>query len=333
MKKIIVRMPNWLGDAVMATPVLEGLHRQWPKAEITALSRGAGYRLLEGNPYITDNITFSPDKALSKQQVVEHLKDSSYDLGVLLTNSFSSAWWFWLGGVKQRLGYAGNWRSPLLTIAQPFPAERHHQHLVLTYQHLLGPLGIPFKDNGPRLYLKDEELIRARESLTQKGIEDDNIIIGVNPAAAYGWAKCWLPDRFRQLTERLLEVPKVKVVYFGDVSGAPLVSSICKGFDQRVINLAGHTNLREFMALISSCKVFLTNDSGPMHLAAALRTPLVALFGSTNDRTTGPYRFGKVIHKHVDCSPCYLRECPKDFRCMKQITVDEVYDAIIQEML
>jgi heptosyltransferase-2 len=115
----------------------------------------------------------------------------------------------------------------------------------------------------------------------------------------------------------------------GDRNGAPLVNDICSGFPERVINLAGKTNLRELMALIQSCSIILTNDSGPMHIAAAFDIPLLALFGSTNDTTTGPYgKHAKVIHKHVECSPCYKRVCPIDFRCMKRIEVDEVYQEL-----
>ena len=126
----------------------------------------------------------------------------------------------------------------------------------------------------------------------------------------------------------LLEDPKVKIVYFGDKSGASLVQEICVDLPDRVINLAGKTTLRQLIALINQCHFFLTNDSGPMHVASALGIPLIALFGSTSDIATSPYNGGKVIHKHVPCSPCYRRECPIDFRCMTQITVEEVYREI-----
>ncbi len=127
------------------------------------------------------------------------------------------------------------------------------------------------------------------------------------------------------MTLRLLEESEdICVVYFGDQSSASLVKEICQGLPPRVINLAGLTSLRELAALIKLCNVLLTNDSGPMHIAAALGTPLVALFGSTNEVTTGPYKTGTVIHKHVACSPCYQRTCPIDFKCMKQIEANEV---------
>ena len=117
-------------------------------------------------------------------------------------------------------------------------------------------------------------------------------------------------------------------MYFGDLVTANLVKEICQGLSPRVINMAGLTSLRELASLISVCDVLLTNDSGPMHIAGAFQTPVVALFGSTNSIVTGPWKNGKVIQKHVECSPCYRRTCPIDFRCMKRIEVDEVVLAI-----
>jgi heptosyltransferase-2 len=189
---------------------------------------------------------------------------------------------------------------------------------------LLQPLNIPLSDTTPRIFLTEEEKNKAQERLHKLGAQN-KIIIGINPGAAYGSAKCWLPDRFQKLTQMLLEDSRISIVYFGDKAGTPLVDSICNQLPDRVINLAGQTTLRELIALIGACDIFLTNDSGPMHIASALNIPLLALFGSTNDTTTGPYLGGKVIHKHVECSPCYLRTCPVDFRCMKKIEVAEVY--------
>lgn len=193
---------------------------------------------------------------------------------------------------------------------------------------LLNPLGIPLSSTAPRLYLTGAEQQAAKEKLAEYGVQSSDLVIGINPGAAYGSAKCWLPERFKQLSRRLLEFPKIKIVYFGDKAGASLVQEICKELPDRVINLAGKTSLRELIALIQACNLFLTNDSGPMHVASALGIPFIALFGSTSDTITGPYQGGKVIHKHVPCSPCYRRECPIDFRCMTRIEVKEVYEEI-----
>lgn len=267
------------------------------------------------------------------QKIIDKLRMGNYDLGLLTTNSFSSAWWFWRGRVANRIGFDNNLRRILLNKAVPEPAHMKTQHLVLTYKALLEPMGIPISSTPPQLYVSPSEDQAARIMLGNMGLDPNKqLLVGINPGAAYGSAKCWLPDRFRAVTEKLLQDPRIVVLYFGDQAGAPLVHEICHGLGPRVINFAGKTSLRELLALIQLCSAFLTNDSGPMHIASALGTPLVALFGSTSEVRTGPYNGGVVIHKHVECSPCYFRTCPIDFRCMKKIEADEVYQAILKQM-
>ncbi len=335
-EKIIVRMPNWIGDLVMATPVLSDLRKAYPKAHITAMCRTPISELLREDQDIDELFCFSKagklERRSDKRDIIEKLKRGKYDLGVLLTHSFSSAWWFWLGKVKRRLGYKGNGRGILLTDKLSFPKNVHEQHLVETYKMLLGPLGIPLSETKPRLYLTEKELSDARTLLGQLGITSSEVLIGINPGAAYGSAKCWLPDRFREVTKRLIKLDNVRIIYFGDQATMPLVKEICQDLPSPVINLAGLTSIRELASLIKLCKVLLTNDSGPMHIAAAVGTPLVALFGSTNETATGPYKTGTVINKHVECSPCYHRVCPIDFRCMKKIESDEVYNEILRTL-
>lgn len=332
-KNIIVRMPNWLGDLVMATPVLHDLHAKWPQARLTAMCQSNVAPLLKNDPNLSEIYSYRrPSGWIHRRQhleIIESLQHGEYDLGILLTNSFSSAWWFWRGKVQNRLGYSCNMRHFLLNKAIPFPKTRSAQHLVVTYKMLLEPLGIPVSSTAPKLYVSEEEKQEAKELLHNLNIDPaTHTLIGINPGAAYGTAKCWLPDRFHAVAEKLLQDPHVCILFFGDAAGAPLVNQICQNLPDRVINLAGKTHLRELMALIQYCKVLLTNDSGPMHMSAALGTPLLALFGSTSDVQTGPYNLGKVIHKRVECSPCYKRVCPIDFRCMKRIEVDEVYDEL-----
>lgn len=329
---LIVRMPNWLGDLVMATPVLQDLRHHWPKAKITALCQGLG-SVLEKDPHVDEVVHLKKSKGLLfssfETDPRDCLKDNRYDLGILLTHSFSSAWLFYRSQISHSLGYATHARSFLLDHAVPFVLENDSQHLVITYKKLLVPLGIPVSSSSPALYLSREEQQQAQERLKKEEIFSDEFVLGINPGAAYGSAKCWLPERFRELVLRLLEqYPRLKIVFFGDRQGVSLVEQICRGLPKNVVNLAGQTTLREMMALVQRCHLFLTNDSGPMHVASALNVPLIALFGSTSDKATGPYRGGTVIHKRVACSPCYRRECPIDFRCMTQITVNEVFNQL-----
>ena len=318
----------------MATPILTDVRKAYPEAHITAMCRTPICDLLKEDLDIDELFCFTKVNAFGRRSdrrnIIEKIRKGSYDLGILLTHSFSSAWLFWRGNVKRRLGYRGNLRNPLLTDKIDFPENVKEQHLVNTYKRLLGPLGVPVSETRPRLFLKDKELEEARGLLKKLGVSPKTRLVGINPGAAYGSAKCWLPERFRAVTEKLLKLDDVQIIYFGDAATAPLVKEICQGLP--VLNLAGLTTLRELASLIKLCSVLLTNDSGPMHIAAAVGTPLVALFGSTNEIVTGPYKTGTVIHKHVDCSPCYKRVCPIDFRCMKRIKTDEVYEALVKTL-
>lgn len=331
---ILVRMPNWIGDMVMATPVLTALRAKYPNARITAMSRFPGCDLLEEDKDIDELFCFRKAgvfvRRSERRDIIGKIGGGKYDLGILLTHSFSSAWWFWQGKVKYRIGYDTKGRGLLLSHRIPFPKDVETKHLVYTYQNLLAPLGITDHSHTPRIYLQKHEIEQAKALLKTFGIEENHRVIGINPGATYGSAKCWLPERFREVTQKLLEEKNLSVVYFGDQSSLGLVKEICRGLDSRVVNLAGVTTLRELACLISLCDVLLTNDSGPMHIAAALNTPLVALFGSTNEIVTGPFNSGIVIHKHVECSPCYQRTCPIDFRCMKGISSEEVYHQIMK---
>lgn len=325
---IIVRMPNWLGDVVMATPVLAALREKWPKAFIVAMIAEKLAPLLEKDPRINEIFAFTKPsgflRRLEARQIISRLREGHYDLGVLLTNSFSSAWWLYRGHVEQRLGYG---RPLILNKSRPFPKNYKKQHLIHSYLQLIE--GPHFKSRMPELFLSRDEKEAAKERMRGLG---GKIVIGVNPAAAFGPAKCWPADRFRSLAQKLLLDERLVMVFFGDRAAVPLIEEMTAGLQDRVINLAGRTTLRELMALIGATDLFLTNDSGPMHIAAALGVPLLALFGSTSTVMTGPYKQGRVLQKETPCAPCFLRSCPLDFRCMKAIEVEEVMKTI-QEML
>lgn len=322
-------MPNWLGDAVMATPILEDLKAAHPSSEVTTLSRPNISSLLKGSPYVDKMLSFEKGR---EKNVLKEIKSGKFDLGILLTNSFSSAYQLWRGQVRCRFGFRNDFRHFFLTKALSIPVEKGKEHLVRTYKRLLSPLGIEISDSTPRLFIDREEKEEVEALLLKLGIPQDATLVGINPGAAYGSAKCWLPERFKKVAEALLENPKATLLFFGDKTGKALADEICAQLPARAINLAGKTNLRQLLALIDKCDVFLTNDSGPMHMAAALKVPLVALFGSTNEIATGPYKHGHVIHKHVSCSPCYKRTCPIDFKCMKSIEVREVLEALDHEL-
>lgn len=335
-QNILVRMPNWIGDLIMATPILTDLRKAFPKASITAMCRTPLCDLLKRDEAIDELFCFTRrstdfDRRQDARNIIAKIVAGKYDTGILLTHSFSSAWWFWLGKVERRIGYALHWRRLFLT--DPIRWVEREEHEVLSYKRLLKPLGIPLSDTKPRLYVTDAEVEESKQLLYQRGYVKGKTLIGINPGATYGSAKCWPPERFRALAMRLLLETDAAIVFFGDASTASLVKEICQGLPERVIDLAGVTSLRELACLIKDCTVLVTNDSGPMHIGAAFGTPLVALFGSTDSRLTGPYgQEESVVRKQVECSPCFKRTCPIDFRCMKQITVDEVIARVLSHV-
>lgn len=334
---IIVRMPNWIGDLVMATPVLSDLRKKYPQASITAMCLSGICDLLKEDDRIDELYCFSKpsnrifSRRKEKRNLIARLKEGEYDLGILLTNSFSSAWWFWQAKIGYIIGFDTNLRSPLLDGSIHLPKHLEEEHQVTTYKRILKPLGIEISSTKPSLQVGKKSTELAKELLKQRGYIENRPLIGVHPGAKYGSAKCWPKERFRKVIEKLLSNESMFIICFGDSQTSSLVKEICQSLPERVMNLAGITSLVELIALIKLCDVLLTNDSGPMHIASAVETPLVALFGSTNEKKTGPFK-GAVIHKNVGCSPCYLRECPIDFRCMKKIEVEEVYQAILQEL-
>ena len=331
---LIIRLPNWVGDVVLATPLLTDLRRAFPDATITAMCLDYLAPLIQTDLAINELFCFSQNKGflrrIRERNVIAKLKAGKYDLGILTTNSFSSAWLFWQGKVRNIIGFKGDGRSFFLNYPLPFPKMRTTQHITQTYKELLCPLGIPYSTTPPRLFLTKQDVDHARDLVKQFDIRASTLI-GINPAAAYGSAKKWPLSYFRSLAFRLIQTcPSCAVLFFGDFASRAEVAAICSGLPSQVINLAGRTTLRELMALIQMCSVFVTNDSGPMHIADAFEVPVVALFGSTDPVVTGPYRRqGKVIFKQVECSPCFKKVCPTHFMCMKSITADEVLEAVL----
>lgn len=329
-------MPNWIGDSVCATPIIAALRRAYPQAKITAMCRGHIASLFARDPAIDALFSFSPNGTLCRREDARNLRKKlrmgQYDLGLLLTHSFSSAWQFWTGKVKKRVGFNKDGRRLFLTTALALPKQR--EHIVATYQRLLAPLGIQESMSPPKLYVTDKEKQEARRFLAQYCVQSDHVLIGVHPGAAYGSAKCWLPERFRALSERLLACnPSYVLLFLGSVEQKELIQRIAKDLPARVVTLAGQTNLRQLMALMTQLDVLVTNDSGPMHIADGLAIPVVALFGSTDPRKTHPYRQKEsVISVQPACAPCFQRVCPIDLRCMKGITVDRVFDRVLAQL-
>jgi len=345
--RILVRATNWIGDTVMSMPAVQRLRELQPQGHIALLCSAKLHDLWRHNPFLNDVIPFDYTADIAA------LRAGVFDIAIIFPNSFRSAWECWRARIPRRIGFAGHRRRKLLTDVAPeppgdtvvrkpitvegktfevkhFPTIRHQVHRYLNLIALLGgnPEPVP-----PRIWLSPGDL----PALTKFLHEGSRQFIGINAGAEYGPAKRWIPEHFSEVAKRVSDEIACRWLLLGgpgDVEIANAIESQLRtqvADPRHVVNVAGKTTLMELCELIKFCKLLLTNDTGPMHLAAALGTPVVAIFGSTSAELTGP--LGKqcvVVHQDVECSPCFLRECPIDFRCMNRITVDQVTDAVLK---
>ena len=342
-KRILVRGPNWLGDAVMCEPALRGLRRLFPDAQIALLVKPAVADLFAGHPALTRVLTYDSmgrHAGLSGKWVLSgQLRRQGFDLAVLLQNAFEAAFLTFLAGVPRRYGYATDARSLLLSDPVAVPDRRMLVHQVRYYWDLLKPLGLTGDPPTPELVVFPEEEQAMAGRFAQGGLTATDVVVGINPGSTYGGAKRWLPERFAEVTERLCRTicesreQQVSVVIFGAKGEERLGHEIAARLPSRSLVLSGATTIRELMAAVKRCSMLFTNDTGPMHIASAFQVPVVAIFGPTDWRTTAPFGSAHaIVRQPVDCAPCLLRECPIDHRCMTRVSVDQVYEAATKQV-
>ena len=333
--KILIVAPNWIGDAVLSLPVVDGCGQLWQEAELTVLARTRVAELLEARESRVRILEYErgngPQRLSNLMAVSRSLRKERFDLAILLPNSLGSAVMTRLAGVPQRLGYSTDGRGWLLTQRLADRRKERGLHQADYYLGLIHSLGAYQVDRIPQLQLRPKITDRAMALMENLGIVKNELLIGVHPGAAYGETKRWFPERFAAVLERLHRSGR-RFLLLGGTGEEPLAEKIGAEMDHPVINLIGRTTVAEVLALIGRCSLFLSNDSGLMHVAAALSVPQVALFGSTDPQKTAPLNDGAVvIHPNqVNCTPCFKSECPEDLECMKAITVEEVAAAAEQ---
>jgi heptosyltransferase II len=323
--KILIRATNWIGDAVMSLPALRAVRNRYPDARITVLAKPWVAALYEGELSIDRVIPLEAASGArdwkAKWDLARRLRDERFDLAVVLPNSFESAAVVWLAGVRRRVGYARDGRSWLLTDAIALPAKGEiPRHERFYYLEMLRRAGlIEALPDVPEIRLDGiaEARRRGAELFAKAGVKLP--VIGVSPGAAYGAAKRWLPERFGEAAAHLAG----SVAVFGSAAERAICEEVARASGGR--NFAGETSLREFIDMTAACHLFLTNDSGAMHIASALGVPSVTVFGPTDESATGPLgAAARLVREPVECAPCLLRECPIDHRCMTRVTAQRV---------
>ena len=327
----------------MCEPALSQVRTLFPEAEITLLVKPGIADLLAQHPAVNRTLVYD-DRGrhaglVGKWTLAGVLRRHRFDLAILFQNAFEAALISFLAGIPRRFGYATDGRTLLLTDPVTVPPRTAQRHQVEYYWDLLKPLGGHGPAPAPRLFVTPDESVLIAGRLADAGIGPSDLVIGVNPGSTYGHAKRWLPDRYAEVVNRVVKDAqsrsgaRVGVVILGAKGEEPLGKTIAEQIKARTVVCSGQTTVRELMALVKRCQLFLTNDTGPMHVAAAFQVPLVAVFGPTDWQTTSPFGVdAKLVRQPVSCAPCLLRECPIDHRCMTGVTVEQVYAAAVHHL-
>lgn len=330
MRKILIRAPNWVGDAVLAIPAMKAVRERLPGSRITLLARPWVAGLFTSAPFIDEVWKEAKPSGLAGwMRISRDMRARQFDVGLLFPNSFESALMMFLGGVTQRIGYATDGRQWMLTSSIAPRNETRHQ--VEYYLDLARLLNANAGQPSIEIHATPAERESARVLLRAEGIAEDRRFLVLNPGAAYGSAKRWHEDRFASAADTLAQNLGLEVVLIGSQSERGVAEQIASRIRSKCAVLSGKTSLETLIGVLAESSLMLTNDSGPMHIAAALGVPTVAVFGSTDERVTGPCGpRTRIVKKPVECSPCLLRECPIDHRCMNGVTVEDVRRAAME---
>jgi heptosyltransferase-2 len=331
--KILIRATNWVGDAIMALPALRAVRARFPEAEIAILAR----------PYVADIYRHQDvaDRLIpydigglhaglsGREHLAAELREQKFDVALLLQNAFDAAWLAWRAGIPERIGYARDGRSLLLTKAIRVPKSgevpAHEKFYYLELLRRVGWLDSLPEETFIRLRVTDEKLQYASQVFAEAGVRPKSLRVAIGAGASYGSAKCWPPVRFAALANLLQSESDADIILFGTSAESAVSNAIAAEVRRPPIDLTGKTAVADLPALFSQCQLFVGNDSGAMHIAAAVGLPVVAVFGPTDPFGTAPVTPRcTIVQEKPYCSPCFLRRCPTDHRCMTRIMPDAV---------
>jgi heptosyltransferase II len=333
--KIVVRGTNWIGDAVMSVPALRELSRIFPEAEIVLHTKRSVEGLFEDADFIDRLLPFENRRSRVKQTVVqaERLGDEDFDLAILLPNSFESALTAKLARIPRRIGYNKDLRGLLLTDPVPVPEWKNTRHEVFYYVNLIGEVERRYLGRSTvssdgldvRLDISRERSDAARKMLREAGADPSRPVVALGAGSTNSMAKRWGTERFAELNDRLKTEFGAETILVGAQSETDVADEVIERAELKPIDLTGRTGVAEAAAILSVADLLISNDMGLAHVAPAVGTKTAVIFGPTNPVTTRPYSdLAVVIRNNVECSPCMLRECPIDHRCMEWISVDHV---------
>jgi heptosyltransferase-2 len=339
--KIVVRGTNWVGDAVMTIPALRQLRRVFPDSEITLHTRAWASGIFQDADFIDEILPFETENSNFKTVLAQAkiLRERKFDLAVVLPNSFQSALVTKLGKAETRIGYATDKRSVLLTDALPVPVWKNERHEIFYYLNIVAEIEKRFFGETkvweiePQFDLRvsEKRKVEARGFMEERGVDLSKKTIAFAAGSTNSRAKRWHTESFAELNDRILSELNANVVLIGSVEELDISLEIAEKSKLKPIVLTGKTSLADVTAILSVCDLIVSNDTGPAHISAALGTKTLVIFGPTNPRTTQPWN-SEIIYKNVECSPCMLRDCPIDHRCMTRISAEEVFQVVREKL-
>lgn len=342
-RRIAVRGPNWVGDAVMSVPALKVLSRLFPGAEIDLLIKSSIADLFEDSDFVNGVVQI--DRPKSKFRAVKdntaYLASRNYDLAIMMTSSFEPALSSMFAGIPRRIGYNKDLRGLLLTDPIPVPDWKARRHEAYFYLHLIAEVtsrvsGKPIHmDEFPdaSITVSDSRLSEAKKRLQQAGIDPQARLVAVGAGSTNSRAKRWGTGRFAELCARLTDELDAAVLLLGSPDENEIANELAGSNPRNIFDLIGKTSVAEAAAILSLCDLLVSNDMGLAHLAPAVGTKTAVIFGPTDPSTTRPFsNEAIVIREDVECSPCMLRDCPIDHRCMTRISTDRVF-SVCREIL
>lgn len=338
---ILIRGANWIGDAVMTIPAMREIRRLFPESRITLLTRSWAEGIFRDADFVDEILTFeSRDRSFANVfSEARRLRTGEFDLAVLFPNSFGSAAVVRLAGIPRRLGYASEGRSILLSDAIRRPRWKDERHQSLYYlkiaaeveRRLLGTETAAVAEATISLSVSESRRASAQERLDDAGLDLAKPIVAFGAGSTNSMAKRWGEMRFARLAELLQKRLDANILLLGAENETGASAQVSAFSDADIVDLTGATSIDEVTAILSVADLFVSNDMGLAHVSAAVGTPTVVIFGPTNDTVTRPLGESvAIVRERVECSPCMLRECPIDHRCMTRVSPERVFEAAIE---